>query len=207
MKNFHRIAFCLITVSGLAFAQTPPKLETDFGKQLAGEYTLDVAHASVVWRVSHFGLSNYTARFDKLEGKINLAPAAVGNSRAEFSIEAASVNTGLAPFNKKLMAPEFFDGEKNPRITFKSSKFEQVGAKQFKLTGDLTLRGITKPITWDVTFNGGMYNSYAQAQATGFSARGTVKRSDWGMKEYLGIVGDEVEVIVEAEFNNRAATQ
>ncbi len=194
----------VLALTGNALGQAP-KIETDFSKQLAGEYVLDLAHASVVWRVTHFGLSNYTARFDKMEGKINLTPGSVGNSRAEFSIEAASVNTGLAPFNKKLMAPEFFDGEKNPRITFKSTKFEHVSGQAYKLTGDMTLRGVTKPITWNVTFNGGLYNSYAQAQATGFSAKGIVKRSDWGMKEYAGIVGDDVEVIVETEFNNRAA--
>lgn len=205
MKSALLLAAALVFTSN-AFAQAP-KIETDFSKQLAGEYVLDLAHASVTWRVTHFGLSHYTARFDKMAGKIQLAPGNAANSRAEFSIEAASVNTGLAPFNKKLMAPEFFDGEKNPQINFKSTKFEHVSGQAYKLTGDMTLRGVTKPITWNVTFNGGLYNSYAQAQATGFSAKGVVKRSDWGMKEYAGIVGDDVEVIVEAEFNNRAQPQ
>ncbi len=202
-----------ITFAGLAvqsnntFAQaTLGKLDADFSKQPAGEYMLDKAHASVIWRVAHLGLSHYTARFDKMDGKVSFAPATASASRVEFTIDGTSLNTGLAPFNKKLQGPEFFDSEKNPNITFKSTKIELVSGNKYKMTGDMTLRGVTKPLIWDVTFNGGLYNGYMQAHAVGFSAKGVVKRSDWGMKEYIGVVGDDVEVLVEVEFLNRPAT-
>ena len=183
------------------------KLETDFNKQPAGDYMLDKAHASVTWRVSHLGLSLYTARFDKMDGKMKFTPATAAASNVEFTIDATSINTGLAPFNKKLQGVEFFDAEKNANITFKSTKIEAAGGNKYKMSGDMTLRGVTKPLTWDVTFNGGLYNGYMQAHAVGFSAKGVVKRSDWGMKEYIGVVGDNVEVLIEVEFLQRKAEQ
>lgn len=182
----------------------PPKLEADISKQAAGDYVLDKAHASVTWRVAHMGLSQYTARFDKIDGKMNFTPATASASRVEFTIDATSINTGLAPFNKKLQGAEYFDAEKNANITFKSNKVEFVSGNKYKMSGDMTLRGVTKPMVWDVTFNGGLYNPYAQAQAVGFSVKGLVKRSDWGMTELIGVVGDNVEVLVEVEFLHRS---
>lgn len=189
-----------------ATAQGAPKVETAFDKQPAGEYILDRSHASVVWRIRHLGLSMYTARFDKMDGKLSFAPASPSASRVEFSIDATSVNTGLAPFDKKLQGEPYFAAEKNPKITFKSTKIESAGGNKYRMTGDMTLRGVTKPMTWDVTFNGGLMNSFAQAHAVGFSARGVVKRSEWGMTELQGPIGDDVEVLVEVEFLNRPAT-
>ena len=184
-------------------AQAP--FSKDFAVQPAGEYVLDKTHASVVWRISHLGLSQYTARFDKMDGKVNYTPATASASKVEFTIDAKSINTGLAPFDKKLQGDVYFDAEKNPNITFKSTKIEAVTGQpgKFKMMGDMTLRGVTKPMSWDVTFNGGVYNRFAQAHAVGFSAKGVVKRSDWGMKELLPFIGDDVEVLVEVEFNNR----
>jgi len=186
-------------------AQAQAPFSKDFSVQPSGEYMLDKSHASVTWRLSHLGLSQYTARFDKMDGKINYTPATSSASTVEFTIDATSMNTGLAPFNKKLQAPEYFDAEKNPTITFKSTKIEPIAGGKFKMTGDMTLRGVTKPMTWDVTFNGGVYNRFAQAHAVGFSAKGMVKRSDWGMKELIPVIGDDVEVLIEVEFNQRAA--
>jgi polyisoprenoid-binding protein YceI len=193
--------------ASVAYAQAQAPFSKDFTAQPAGEYVLDKSHASVTWRISHLGLSQYTARFDKMDGKIQYTPATSTASKVEFTIDATSVNTGLAPFNKKLQAPEYFDAEKNPSITFKSTKIEPIAGGKFKMIGDMTLRGVTKPMTWDVTFNGGVYNRFAQAHAVGFSAKGIVKRTDWGMKELVPMIGDDVEVIVEVEFNNRNTAQ
>ena len=196
------------TITTTAKVQSgPPKLEADFAKQVAGDYVLDKAHASVTWRVAHMGLSQYTARFDKMDGKMNFTPATVSASRVEFTIDATSINTGLAPFNKKLQGAEYFAAEKNATITFKSNKVELVTGNKYKMSGNMTLRGVTKPMVWDVTFNGGLYNGYAQARAVGFSAKGLVKRSNWGMTEQIGVAADNVEVLVEVEFLHRGTAQ
>jgi polyisoprenoid-binding protein YceI len=174
-----------------------------FADQPAGEYTLDRAHASVVWRVAHMGLSRYTARFDKMDGKLDFRPGSAASSSVEFTIETPSVNTGLAPFNRQLMGADWFDGVKHPIIRFRSTKMEATGGNMYRLTGDLTLRGTTKPVVWNVTFNGGLYNSLMQGHAVGFSARTTLKRSEWGMTKLVPMVADEVEVEVEVEFVNQ----
>lgn len=198
----------LIVLTTIASAESrPSKIERNFSKLVAGEYQLDKTHASVTWRVSHLGLSLYTARFDKMDGKMSLMPEAPSASRVEFIIDAASISSGLMPFDKILRGTKYFDVEKNANIVFKSTKVDSVGDNRFKVAGDLTLRGVTKPIIWDVTFNGGIYNGFAQAYAVGFSAKGLVKRSDWGMTEQIGVAGDEVEVLVEVEFLHRNATK
>jgi polyisoprenoid-binding protein YceI len=185
-------------------AEVAPTVSKVFADQPAGEYTLDRGHASVVWRVAHMGLSRYTARFDKMDGKIDFRPGAASSSSVEFSIETASVNTGLAPFNRSLMDADWFDGAKNPTIRFRSTKIEALGGTKYRLTGDLSMRGTSKPVVWDVTFNGGLYNTYMQAHAVGFSAKTTIKRSDWGMSKLVPLVGDDVEVEVEVEWINQA---
>ena len=166
----------MFATSALAQAPAPPEINKSFFEQPAGEYALDRAHASVVWRVMHMGLSRYTARFDKMDGKLDFRPAAASSSSVEFSIEVASINTGLAPFNRSLMDAEWFDGTRHPSIRFRSTKMEALGGARYRLTGDLTLRGVVKPIAWDVSFNGGLYNSFMQGQAIGFSAKAILKR-------------------------------
>ena len=186
-----------------ALAQTLPTVNKSFAEQPAGEYLLDRAHASVVWRVMHMGLSSYTARFDKMDGKLDFRPAAASSSSVEFSIDTASVNTGLGPFNRSLMDAEWFDGVKHPTIRFRSTSMEARGGTRYRLTGDLSLRGVVKPVAWDVNFNGGLYNNLMQGHSIGFSAKTTLKRSDWGMVKLVPLVADEVEVELEVEFVNR----
>ena len=196
-------AACVL-FSATSFAQSSlPKLETDISKQPAGEYIVDKAHASVTWKVAHMGLSQYTARFDIMRGTLNLAPAAFASSRVEFNIDAKSVNTGIVPFDRKLAGSDYFDADKNPTITFKSTSIEAVNGNKFKLVGDLTFRGITKPISWDATFNGGQYSKFMQAHQIGFSVKGVVKRSTWDLKTYLDLIGDEVDIAIEVELLHR----
>ncbi len=205
-----QLASAVLAATVAAFSMASPSLYAAesplskvFSDQPAGEYTLDRAHASVVWRVAHMGLSRYTARFDKMDGKLDFRPGSASSSSVEFSIETASVNTGLAPFNRQLMDADWFDGVKHPSIRFRSTKMELVSGTSYRLTGDLTFRGVTRPVVWNVTFNGGLYNTFMQANAVGFSARSALKRSEWGMTNLVPLVADEVEVEVEVEFVNQ----
>ena len=200
-KTHAAIGVAMMTLLvNVATAQTLPLVNKSFAEQPAGEYLLDRAHASVVWRVMHMGLSRYTARFDKMDGKLDFRPAAASSSSVEFAIDTASVNTGLAPFNRSLMDAEWFDGVKHPSIRFRSTRMEALGGARYRLTGDLSLRGVVKPVAWDVAFNGGLYNSLMQGHSIGFSAKTTLKRSDWGMVMLVPLVADEVEVELEVEF-------
>ena len=105
-------------------------------------------------------------------------------------------------FDKKLSTgKDWFNSEEYPEIRFESTKIEMTGEKEGKVTGDLTFLGVTKPFTLDVILNDAMaMHPYSKKAAMGFSAKGTLKRSDWGMSHYVPNIGDEVELLIEVEF-------
>ncbi len=164
--------------------------------QPSGNYVTEPTHTGLTWRIGHMGLSQYTARFDKVEAALNFDAANNEKSVVTATIDPLSVNTGLPNFNKEI-GEEFFEGK---TITFKSTKLEKTGATSGKMTGDLTFRGITKPVTLDVTFNGGIMHPYAKTQAIGFSAHGYIKRSEFGLDKFIPMITDEVEIFIETEF-------
>jgi polyisoprenoid-binding protein YceI len=172
----------------------------------SGAYALDQNHASVTWRVMHMGLSNYTARFAKFDASVNLDAAAPAKSSVTATIDPTSVRTdfpGQEDFDGKIGKDErILNGAKFPEIKFASRKIEVVGLKQLKITGDLTMLGITKPVTLDTTIVGTLKSHpFLKKAAFGISARGTLKRSDFGLAYPAPPgLGDAVELQIEAEF-------
>jgi polyisoprenoid-binding protein YceI len=196
-------ALALAAPAPLALAQTAPAGPSkNLADAPAATYAVDGSHASVVWKVSHFGLSGYTARFDKVSGALAFDPKAVAKSKVDISIDPLSVSTGLPNFDKKIR-DDYFQSAKFPAITFKSTKVEQTGPTAGKVTGDLTFLGVTKPVILDVTWNGGLFNKFAGGYALGFSAKGAIKRSDFGFSAMIPTVGDQVDLAIEIEFINR----
>ena len=176
----------------------------------AGEYKMDLSHTSVTFRVNHIGFSRYTARFTKADGTLVFDPANPANQSVTATIDARSVQTNY-PEPQKLdfdtqVETQFLGADKHPTITFRSTKIEPTGPNTAKVTGDLTLRGVTKPTVLDVTFNGGYKPNAMDGARIGFSAHGTIKRSDFGITYGLPAPGtnmgvfDEVEIIIETEF-------
>ncbi len=179
----------------------------------AGEYTTDHAHSTLVFRLSHMSFSNYTAQFKQFDAKLNLDPAHPENAKLEVTIDPRSLDLPTPPagFKDELLGKNWLDTAAFPQITFKSTKIE-VSGNNAKITGNLTLHGVTKPIVLDAVFNGGwkgLPGMDPNARA-GFSAHGTFKRSDFGVS--YGIpqpgsnmgVGDEVSVTIETEFKGPA---
>jgi polyisoprenoid-binding protein YceI len=178
----------------------------------AGAYAIDKSHTSVTFRVSHLGFSRYTARFANVDGKLKFDPAAPATMSVEATIDPQSLalNAPPAGFHDQLMGKSFFEAAKYPAITFRSTQVQVTGANTAKVTGDFTLHGVTKPVTLDVTYNGG-YPPNAMdpgGARIGFSAHGSFKRSAFGMG--FGVpaagsnmgVGDDVEVMIETEFSD-----
>ena len=173
----------------------------------SGHYVLDPAHTSVTWKVKHLGLSNYTARFAKIDSTVDLDAATPANSKLTVTIDANSVRTDF-PFPEKTNFDKevggdarFLDGEKNPEIKFVATKITATGPKSGTVTGNLTLRGVTKPITLDAVFNGTMKaNAMMGAAKFGISAHGSIKRADFGMTYGGQFLGDTVELLIEAEY-------
>lgn len=198
-------AFALGAPAPLALAQAAPAGPSkNLADAPAGAYEVDGSHASLVWKVSHLGLSGYTARFDKISGALNFDPKTPANSTVSITVDPASASTGLPNFDTKIRE-QYFQSAKFPQITFKSAKVEQTGPTTGKVTGDVTFLGVTKPITLDVTWNGGVFNKFAGVYAIGFSAKGALKRSDFGFSAMIPTIGDQVDLAIEIEFFNKPA--
>ena len=179
----------------------------------AGDYKLDKAHASLVFKVNHLGFSHYTARFADFDASLKFDPAHPETSSVEATIDPRSLTLNAPPagFKDDLTGKAWFDAAQYPAITFRSTKVEVTGANTAKVTGDFTLHGVTKPVVLEATFNGGYAGFAMDPHArVGFSAHGVFKRSDFGMG--FGVpapgttmgVSDEVEVNIEAEFSGPA---
>lgn len=196
---FSLMAFSAITMPGCA---TPP--ETSPLSAPAGEYVLDPTHTSVIWSLSHAGLSNYTARFDKVTGALDFDPENPENSQVDIRIDPKSVNTGIAGFDNTIATSgRYFDGDNHPEIRFISTDIKVTGERTGLITGDLTLRGVTKPVTLDTVFNGAGKSFGNPGETLGFSATTEIMRSDWGMTHLIKLanIGDKVTLRIETEFN------
>ena len=192
-----------LALLALSACAKPPNLDVAAAPE--GAYVLDPTHASVNWSLSHSGLSFYTARFDDISGALDFNPDAPASSRLDVRINPKSVSTGDAEWDKTLGTDgKYFDGNTHPEIRFVSTSFVKTTENTGTVTGDLTLRGVTKPVSLDVTYNGAG-KSFGNPGATlGFSAIGKIKRSDWGMDYLTNFgIGDEVTLRIEAEFNEK----
>ena len=165
----------------------------------AGTYALDKRHASLVVRVRHMGLSSYTMQFRTFDAHFSYDPKDPMASKVEVTVDVNSLDTGDAQYGPKF-AKDFLDGDHNPTATFVSTGFAQTGPTSGVMTGDLTLRGVTKPVQLNVVFDG--YESGLVAgHRAGFSATGRIRREDFGITFMLpGVIGDDVDLAIEAEF-------
>jgi len=199
MKPFLTVIIALVLLTACA---TPPDPSPRAAPQ--GEYVLDPTHASVVWSLSHAGLSQYTARFDKIKGALNFDPNAPENSRVDIVIDPMSVHTGLPEFDTTIATDKkYLDAETYPEIRFTSTSIQVTGENTGVIIGDLTLRGVTKPVTLDATFNGVGKSFGHPGETLGFSAKGEFMRSEFGL-DYLitlGNIGDKISLRIETEFN------
>ena len=183
----------LLAVSVFALVVSAPAFAAD-------TYTLEPTHTSVTFQYTHFGFSHPTGKFMNALGSVTLDEATPANSSVEVSFAIDGVNTGVAALDTHLKSADFFDAAKFPTATFKSTKVEPTSATTAKVTGDLTLHGVTKPVTLDVTLNQKGPNMMKKITA-GFTAKGTINRSDFGISTYVPAVSDQIDLYIEAEAN------
>ena len=164
----------------------------------AGHYELDPRHASVIAQVRHMGLSHYTMRFDHVSAGYDYDPVHPVTSKITVAIDAGSLDVGDPGIGKKF-ATEFLDAAAHPQITFNSTTITDSGDGHGVMAGDLTFRGVTKPLTLTVTYNGTSADLIG-GRRMGFSATGAFKRSDFGSTAWRGPVGDDIDLMIEAEF-------
>jgi polyisoprenoid-binding protein YceI len=169
----------------------------------ADTYNVDKGHSEAMFTIKHL-MSRVTGRFNDFSGTISLDPANPAQSAVEFTIGAASINTDNADRDKHLKSPDFFDVEKNPAITFKSSKITAAGKDKYTVDGTLTLRGVSKPVSLPVEFLGFGKDPWGNEKA-GFAIETTLNRKDYGivwnkaLDQGGYVLGDDVKVVINLE--------
>jgi polyisoprenoid-binding protein YceI len=176
----------------------------------SGEYALDPHHSTVTIRAQHFGLAHYTLRFNNVSGTLNFNAENPAQSTIQATVDVTSLDTpysGARDFDAELQNSSWLDSASFATATFASTGVEQTGPNTARVTGDLTLKGQTHPLTLDVTYAGSHspHPMGMQTSSIGFSARGTIQRSQFGINELIPRAGndgvsDAVEIIIEAEF-------
>lgn len=192
------LATSLMTLSLLAAPMVHAAPDIDPVKMPAGKYLVDKTHASITARVLHQGFSFYTFRFDKFDANYIYDPKNPEAAKVEVSIDTTSMNTGYAKADKEFPA-EFLMADKFPKATFVSTGIKNLGNGKGTMTGNLTLAGVTKPVTLDVTFMGFSKDMFG-LNRSGFSAKTLITRSQFGSTKYVPVIGDNVELNIEVEF-------
>lgn len=162
-------------------------------------YKLDPNHTNVLASWNHFGFSNPGVGFSQVEGTLVYDADKVSASSVEVSLPINGLWAFSALFNEHLNSADWFDSAQFPTATFKSTKVEAAGKGKLKVTGDLTIRGITKPVVLDATLNKAGDHPLGKRAAVGFDATATVKRSDFGLAKYVPNVSDEVQIRITTE--------
>ncbi|WP_454684280.1 YceI family protein [Ancylobacter moscoviensis] len=194
-------AALLIGFTAGAGAQEMPGKE-DVARITGGTYAVDPDHSQVVWTVDHMGFSPLTGIFGVASGTLVLDPKKPGEAKLDITIPISSLRVTSDGFAKHLAGPEFFDAEKFPTATFKSTKVT-VNDDDATIEGDLTLHGVTKRVTLDAELFGAGVNPMSKVENIGFTASADIKRSDFGMGYAVPVVSDEVELDIVGAFTKQ----
>lgn len=167
-------------------------------------WNIDATHSHVTFAIRHMMVSTVKGKFNVLSGTLNLDDAHPASSWVEAEVDTASIDTGDANRDTHLRASDFFDAEKYPKITFKSTQVEPTGDNTYKVTGDLILHGVTKPVVFNVEYSGQIKDPYG-FQRAGFNAKTKISRKEWGLTWHTlletggAVVGDEVKIELDVE--------
>ncbi len=163
------------------------------------KYTFDKTHTQIIFSVDHLGFSHSHGRFMDFDGGFMFDRAEPAKSAVDIAIKTTSLEMLDQKWNEHLKGPDFFNVEKFPAMTFKNTKIEVTGQNTANITGDLTLMGVTKPVTLATTFNKADKHAFSGKYVAGFTADATIKRSDFGLSYGLPMVGDETQIHLEVE--------
>ena len=163
------------------------------------DYKIDPTHTATVFSWNHLGFSTPSANFTDIQGVIKVDNAKPANSSVEVTIPLSSVNTNVPALDKEFQEEAWFNAAKYPNITFKSTKVETKDKKHFKITGDLTVKGVTKPVVLDAVLNKQGEHPMLKVPAIGFNATTSFNRSDFGIGSYVPMVGDKITVNITTE--------
>ncbi|MFG2297326.1 YceI family protein [Streptomyces sp. NPDC048603] len=205
MGIFSRRTSETVTPAATAVLDADPALAA-----LTGDYTIDPAHSSIGFTVRHAMVTNVRGNFTDHEGTLRLDGADPSRSTAVVEIRTASVDTGIADRDTHLRGGDFFDAETFPLMTFRSTAAARTGADTYRLTGELTIKDVTRPLSLDLEFNGAATDPYGN-ERVGFEGRAEILRSEWGLTwnaalEAGGVmVSDKVKLTFDISAIRKAA--
>lgn len=183
----HRIATLATVLAAATSASAAPET-----------YAIDSTHTFPSFSYSHFGMSTQISKFDKTTGTVTLDKAAQTGA-VDLAIDMTSVSTGYATFDEHIQGEDFLDTARYPTATFRSTRVTFEGERPASIDGDLTIRGVTRPVTLTVTHFAAMPHPMLKKDAIGANARTVIKRSEFGAGKYAPNVGDEVTITVSLE--------
>jgi len=169
------------------------------------KWVIDIDHSVARFSIRHFMIANVVGLFSKMSGVILFDPPDLTHLSVEADVEVQSLTTGHAERDEHLLSPDYFDVATYPKILFKSTKVEPIRKTHFKITGHLTMKGITNPITLEADYFGPVKSPFSSKTCIGFSATGKINREDYGMKSNVPmeggglVVGREVEIALDIE--------
>ena len=197
------LSLALAAAPALLPAQMAAPGAMDPARVKAGTYAVDPAHTQVVWSVNHLGFNVYTGIFGNPTGSLTIDPAKPAAASIAITFPVAEVVTTSDKLNKHLMTPDFFDAARFPTATFRSTSVTANGTHA-TIAGNLTLKGVTKPVVLDATFTGAGANPMSKATTIGFEATARVKRSDFGVSYGVPMVGEMVDLKITAAFEKKS---
>jgi polyisoprenoid-binding protein YceI len=176
----------------------------------AAPYEIDTSHASATFSVKHLGVSNVNGTLGPVTGSVDLDSVDPSKPAIEATIDVKAIDTKWAKRDDHLRSPDFFDVEKFPTLTFKSTKVQKLSKTKLKVTGDLTMHGVTKSVTLDAEVSPEVSNPFSGIKTRAVTASGKIVRQDWGLKwqapaEAIKVVGDEVKISLELELVMKAS--
>ncbi len=192
------LAAALFAVAAPTIAQMPGA--PDKARVTAGNYTVDTAHTQVAWRVNHMGFSMLDGMFGATGGTATLDPKNPAATKVAIDFDIAKSLTVTSPqFAEHLQSKDFFDVANHPTAKFVSTRVQPMG-DHWMMTGNLTIKGQTKPVQLTVRFVGAGENPMNKKKNVGFTATGSLKRSDFGVGAYAPVVSDKVDLTINAAF-------
>lgn len=193
------IAAALIVAPVAAYAQSPVANPAPAAVQ-AGNYTVETTHTRVQFTVSHMGFSDWYGDFTGATGSLVLDPKAPAAAKVDITIPVSSVATTNATLDGELKSEAWFDAAKYPEIRFTSTGVTPTGPRTANIAGNLTFHGVTRPVVLKAVFLASGVNPLSKGYTVGFNATTSLKRSDFGVKTYIPLIGDEVSLRISAAF-------
>lgn len=202
-SKYHRVALLLALSTVLVSCDRllTPDFNTDVQELRGGAYVLDKDHASLIFEINHLGFSTFLGSFDNFEASLDFDPENVANSSLEVIVDITSLDVNLPEFEEELLGSNWFDAENFPQAIYRTTSLTGQEGNIYTFEGEMTLHGVTAPMTLNVEFNGGGRNFLTRSYTLGFEADATFLRSDFGVDRFTNFgVGDEITLNINVEF-------